>query len=650
ASGSVRSAAAAVPTLGLAAGAAPGSICALNTTTCEAGTAESRVQLSVNAPVGLLSWPAVEVAFVIETTAFDGVYDPVLEKLPPGGRDPCALANPNGPVCEESNGVPFFEDNLGGIVGQIQTANPHTSVSFAMIDYQGTCDMWDDGCWEHPLFHVDVSQFRDQSSFVTEATQSFKDGVLNGGYVQRAQDLADPFLHGSSITSLYGAMGGGVLHWTPNTHHVIVWMGSTAPRDPSYVQNYCVSSSSWLDLYGGYQPTCQAATCEPSYSFPTGASPQCEGWVRSQDGIDSHSIAALARTAPDCVDSVGGSCTVDIIDLPSTPTDPLSQGWPTGNGQGPGSFAVQTNAANILLAGCDLATATGGAWYGPSYFSCPDGQAGSLQYVPHGSITAPQTANPTLMSTFKAISFGPEVSSVVAVGTDRPMFSFVPVGHIALAWDPQFATACRTPSGFSPHCPIVPTESRNLDAISYGWNWSTNRSQNQLSVGDTWTVSFNVVSTGPPYRTVPVDACATSQCIALGSGLVDGWFTAATYTVPGKDGIVVQSFPIALVTVSLASAPTPIPPAPTPGPPFAPPALPVPVSGSLPTPVLLLAPIQSPIGSLSVQPLAAGLLAAAFTRVMVRHRAVAMAQAVLLGRPSGFHGSAPPGPEIGRME
>ena len=56
--------------------------------------------------------------------------------------------------------------------------------------------------------------------------------------------------------------------------------------------------------------------------------PNCEGWVRSQDGNPSDSIAALTKTSPTCTDSIGAACTVDVVDYWDTPTDPYSQGWP----------------------------------------------------------------------------------------------------------------------------------------------------------------------------------------------------------------------------------------------------------------------------------------------------------------------------------
>jgi hypothetical protein len=637
------------PTLILGAGEQPGSICALNSTAC-GQSAESRVQLAVTAETPLTTWPAVEVAFVIETDAFDGVYDPVLQKLPPGGTDPCVKAVSNGPLCEESNGVPFFEDYMGEVTQQIASDNPHTSVSFAMLDYQGTCDQWDDGCYEHFLVHVDVPDFQSANDFSQSANEAFKESLLGGGYVLSGEDLADPFLHISSITALYGALNGDLFNWTPNTHHVIIWMGSAAPRDPSFAENYCVSSSAW-ETYYYWGSSCIAPTCEPSHEFSNGFSPNCEGWVRSQDGNPSDSIAALAHQAPQCVQSTGGSCTIDVIDLLDTPTDPLSEGWPKGTtGGGPGGSIVEQDSTNILLAGCDMAQATGGSWDGPIYFSCPDGQAGGLQYVPHGPVYTPTTWNPTLMNAFRTISFGPVSNPVVAVGTEKPMFNFVPFGAIAVAWNPDYATSCSTPSGFSSECPTAPTISTSSGVRSYGWNWSTNSSLNELKVGDTWLVSFNVVNTGPPYKAVPVDACTTPTCGAAGSGAIGGIFTSAIYSVPNETGIIVQSFPLAEVLVVTSSTTPTSPPPPTP-PPVGSPAVPVPLPSTVSNPVLVIVTVQTSLGSFSTQSIAGGLLAAVFTRVMIKQRPMAVAQAVMTGnRGSKFDAATPTSPGIGRME
>ena len=144
--------------------------------------------------------------------------------------------------------------------------------------------------------------------------------------------------------------------------------------------------------------------------------PNCEGWVRSQDGNATHSIAGLAKSSPTCTDSIGGVCTVDTIDLYATTTDPTSSGWPcpggpTGTmakiGGCPDGVAVRENVAHVLLAGCDLAAATGGTWNGPDFFSCPNGQYGHLQPSFVGTNAySPNLNNPTLFSAFRQVGFG----------------------------------------------------------------------------------------------------------------------------------------------------------------------------------------------------------------------------------------------------
>jgi hypothetical protein len=353
--------------------------------------------------------------------------------------------------------------------------------------------------------------------------------------------------------------------------------------------------------------------------------------------------------------STGGSCTIDMIDLLTTPTDPQSQGWPlhlSTKGSGPGGAVVEQDTTNILLAGCALAQATGGSWDGPIYFSCPNGQAGGLQYVAHGPINTPYTWNPTLMNAFRTISFGPVINPVVAVGTSHPMFNFVPFGAIAIAWNPDFATACSTPSGYTADCQVTPTISVTNNVRSYGWNWSTNATHNQLEVGDTWTLSFNIVNTGPPYRTVPVDACVSSGCTSLGSGAVGGQSTSAVYTVPNETGVISQSFPLAQVLV-LTSGNIAITPPPPSAPPAVPPTVPVPIPSTISNPVLVVVTISTSLGTFATQPAAAGLLAAVFTRVMVKQRPMAVAQAQMSGAAvaaSKFDGGTPKGPGVGRME
>ncbi len=636
--------------------AAPGQICAMNTSTCTSGNSQTRVQLTAQAAQPTTAWPAVQIAFVIETTAYDGVYDPkdaiTIEKQTGAGFDACGLQAGGGPLCEESNGVPFFEDHVSSITSVIQAANPHSKVSYAMVDYASSCDVWDDYC-DQTSYHVDNAQFLDGVSFGNSVSSEFRGGVLSGGYVLHDEDLADNFLHSPSIMALYGVIAGSGLDWSNNTHHVIVWMGSTAPRDPSYVQDYCVSGSGMLIDVWGY---CSSPSCEPAHQFPGFlSSPNCEGWIHSQDGDPSHSIAALAHNAPNCVNSVGGVCTIDAIDLWDTPTDPFSQGWPTENvgytneKMGPGTPGVLKNSERILYAGCDIAAATGGTWSGPSFFTCPNGQAGSLAYVPHGSITNPNTQNPTLLNAFRQIGFGPIENTLVAVGTSSPMFTYIPPTNFVVASNPDFAVACTTPTGYFVGCSATPKVTHYLGTAVFGWNWSENRTQNRMYYGDAWRVSFNVINTGAPYGNVPVISCVTKTCLSDGSRSIAGQYSWAHYQLPNATTIVTTSFPLALVIVSL----TGIPPAAIvpPAVPAIPPAVPILVPTTVNNPVAIGLPIVTPIGSFSLQAMAAGLLMAGITRVMMKNKPIAMQMAMKAGPASSkFDAAQRHGPDTGHFE
>jgi hypothetical protein len=646
----------AVPTLQLGINAAPGKICALGATTCSNGVGTSRVTMTATGLPGPLVWPAVQIAFVIETSPYDGVWDPNgdglgLEKWPVAGYDVCAN-KANGVPCEESNGVPFFVAHAGQVAAEIQNLNPHTQVSFAMVDYLGTCDNWDD-C-DSTQYHVDISQFVSSPDLQSLVTQQFQDNVLSGGWTEHDVDLADNFLHSSSTTALYGALVGSGLGWSPNTHHVVVWMGSTAPRDPSYTQNYCASPSG---LFYDSEWNCYPPTCEPSYQFATGLrSPGCEGWLHPQDGVYNDSIAALARSAPSCVDSVGGSCTIDMIDLWDTPTDPYSPGWeqtnPAGVSFGPGSSTVVSNANKILASGCDLAAATGGTWDGPAFYTCSNGVSGDLQYVAHGPYDHPNTGNPTLYAAMSNIGFGPVTSDLVANGTAKPMFVFAASPSIALAPTPQVQVACEMPSGFSPHCQEVPTVLHLGGHTFYGWNWSTVPSENQLYAGDVWTASFDVIATGPPYGQIPVDACTTVVCRAGGSAAVDGVYTWANYELPVSTTVVTQSFPLSQVWVET----TPTVPANAPPPPPGPPpstAIPIATTTTLtaiPNAVALFT--QTVTGNVSIQSSAAGLIMAGITRVMMKNKPIAMQVAVKAGPGSSKFDKAQAdgGSQVGHFE
>ncbi len=625
----------------------PHTICAFGENSCPAGVGLSRVTLSAAAgSAGVLSWPNVEVAFVIETTSYDGVYDPTAAD--PGG-DMCAnAAIGTATLCEESNGVPFFVANAQLIANSISAANPHSQVSFAMVDYFANINNWDDG--DGAEYHVDIPQFIPSSQFGQAVKSTFQATVLNGNWYYGDSDMSDNQITSSSITAMYGTIVGSGLDWTNDTHHVIVWMGSTAPRDPNYPEDHCVSPEDQNSAYFG----CMGATCEPSYQFPTGASPQCEGWVRSQDGNPTHSIAELAKTAPSCTGSVGGVCTVDAIDYYNTPTDYQSQGWPLGrtNG-GPGGTAVVEDVSQIILAGCDIAGATGGTWDGPAWASCPNGQAGTLQYVPHGSYSAPGTTNPSLFNALRQVGFGPVLETQVASGSDRPIFSFVPFGNIVPAPASELqATASCVRSGIDLRSCQTEPSVVNLDGVTYlGWNWSTNSTSNVMYLGDYWTASFNIIANGPPYSTVPVDACTTTPCEAGGSGAINGLYSSASFVPYTNNTVLTESFPLAQVTVQLtptATSPPTVPPAPPPVPP------PFPILAPSPLPVVQQIGVGNSVGvaNLSLQATAAGFLGAGFMTISIKNRPVAMKVAAKSGTfRSAFDTEAGEGDTgIGRFE
>ena len=644
------SAATSLPARTLNTAVAPQAICAQNATGCPAGTGVARVELSASANgAPTETWPAVQVVFVIETTAYDGDLGTDRSDT----EDQCANSNSIAPACEESNGIPFFVANAQLIANSIQGANPHSAVSFALVDYyDARGEVWDDT--DGPEYEVDIGSFVPAYEFGPLVVGTFQQNVLGGGWYAWDQDLDNNFLDSSSIAALYGAIVGSQLNWTANAHHVVVWMGSTAPRDPRYPENYCVSPSEW-NVWANNLP-CYSQTCEPSYTFEAGASPNCEGWVQSQDGNPNDSIARLAHIAPGCVDSIGGVCTIDTIDLWTTTTDPYSAGWPSGSsfvkeGGGAGGTAVLTNTEHVLQAGCDMAAATGGTWSGPEYFSCADGQQGNLQYTNFGkSIYSPNTNNPTLLQAFKSIGFGPVYGNLVARGGDQPIFQYVPYGAIQVAPDPQWSTACITPTGFGRDCQKDPTIFHEFGLTVYGWNWSTDPALNNISLGDGWAVTFNVIATGPPYAVVPVDACTTIDCKAEGSGSLAGLYTWAHYLAPAGSTATTQSFPLGQVDVEL---PESLPTSPGVPPPFVPPipGLPIVIAPTIPVAAPVPVLTQLGIGTVSLQATAAGFLGAGFTAVGLKNRPIAMKVAAKSGiQRSKFDAVPKDDAGIGRFE
>ena len=657
------------PVAALSASVTPGAVCASPSLTCDAGTDIARVTLSATAPsAGTPSWPAVQVLFVLETTAYDGSFDWYgsgetfnSSNLLIGAI--CASAWPYQ-LCGEANSVGAFVSNASAIVEGIQAAHPATRLSFGLVDYFATHDQW--GNANGSEYHVDIGNFVPADQFQSAVNATLLTQVLNGSPILRGSGLAENFLHSSSITALYGALSGAGIAWAPDAHHVIVWIGSTVPRDPNYVVNYCISSSAHSNHFtrNVTKPGCYSSGWEPSYDFtPTIQSPGGEGWVVSQNGNPNDSIAALAKSSPPCVDSLGGNCTIDTIEIPGgadwagpagayywTPngTDSSGRSWGClqwGNGYCAPAGIVDTqqiwqNVNRTRDAACDMAMATGGSWDGPrlsfppwawpfgpwpAFWTAPEscsGYTGDLQepalrgttlwsgpcvdtswpFCDRGTEYFNET-NPSLISALSRISLGAAPYSLSLRGAaDAPMFTFVPYGNIEIGPYLDPAVTCASSVPFPGGCNESVGQLALGSTTALTFNWSADPNLDVMQSGDVWQASFNVIAVGPPYGiAVPVDACIAPGCAAAGSQPVGGFYSRADYTLASNGSSVVASFPLAELIVE-NSTPAGPPPSTTPPPP--PPGGETP---PLPAPAPLPLPIAQPIPVASL-PVAAGLL------------------------------------------
>ncbi len=684
----------------------PSTICVSGGGLCPAGTEVGRVTMTATAPsTGIAAWPAVQVVFVLETDPYDGVFDHTAGNASIYNSYPamCSSLDPLW-LCGETNTVEAFIANASVYTERLQAAHPLTRMSFGLVDFFATHDRWDDS--DGSEYHVDIGHFVNASEFAAAVHDSLQTRVLNGSYILPNSTLADNSLYSSSITALYGTLMGAGIGWTSDAHHVIVWVGSTAPRDPNYEVNLCQTLSPHVpkNVTSPTDPSCYSPSCEPAYNFGAGIeSPRCEGWAVPQDGNASDSIAQLAYSAPDCVDSLGGSCTIDTIDTPTTAIDPdgpwdynwsvhgsatsLCTSWGDTAG-GCSRYGVISNQQyyqtgnRTIAAGCDLAQATGGSWDGPDWWdfwnvsynhydpappaSC-GGTNGTLAYNngdPPTRWTGPcsytsiyecdvgheyfNTSNPTLIAALASVGLGapPTELALAAPADGAPLFRFVPWGNIQLAPYLGLATACQRASGYPENC-AYGGDSVTVDGVeTLTFNWSADPNLNVLQAGDSWQASFNVIGVGPPYGVlVPVDACTAPGCAAAGSQPILGKFSRADY-IAANGSTVSQSFPLARLTVENA----PVPTAPTssspPPPPPAGETPPVPAPAPLPLPVtqpIPVATVAASAGLISIPAATAGILLAGLTRVLLRGRAVAMRMAMKagpMGAPRGGRGSS----------
>ncbi|MCI4351520.1 MAG: PKD domain-containing protein [Thermoplasmata archaeon] len=498
---------------------APGTICDWGTTSCAANVGTARVTLTatVRAPNGPAFYPRVQVVFILETTPYDGGADPAS-----AGLFSCNGLSASS-LCNESDALKTFFQQDSKILTAIQAAHPQSNVSFAALDGFSTKDKFDDG--DGSAVWGDITHFTwSPTTFaknLTAASGGYPWGGFSGTGVTAESDLSDNFLHGPAITQIYGAIAGKLVNWTNDTHRVVVWMGSAAPRDPNYVENYSPTYSA--DIFSGCgASSCLAPTCEPAVTFSTGASPSCEGWVNAQDGQPGDSIASLALHGPDCASTTGRQCTIDIVNSRTVPTDPALTGW-----RYPNSTTVRTNANNVLTAGCDLSAATHGSWDGPSWFSCPDGRAGTLAV--HTLTDSSATNDSYLIHALENISLGSPLDAGIVGPANSSEFHFVPGASISLAPNLNASARCLTKGAAVP-CSAVPTVTTTpVEAL--GWNFS-GPPVSGMYPGDSWSVSFDVRVNSLANGSVPVDRCQTVACVGAGTGAVGGASTSVQFVDP----------------------------------------------------------------------------------------------------------------------
>ena len=519
------------------------SICVSPTTLCEPGAnacgpgipSTAQVHLWVNATGNsVVHPPYVQVVFVVETTLYDGVYDPSVRD---SGLDPC------GGPCFESDGVPFFVKNAGQIASDITMKNAGVTtspaVTFAMVDYFSTQGQdHDDG--DGSEYNVDVSNFQPAAQFGTTVGNLAASPALfgynwnPGAWTYGDSDFSDNFLSSSMITAMYGALKGSGLGWSTNssTYHVIVWIGSTLPRDPGFVGNYGVTYSD----YGGGN----SATCEPSYTYSSGlTSPNCETMAQ---------LVALAQSE---------KVIIDTIDLPDGMTEAGSQDYNPPNSAG----AVQDVKA-ILNAGCYLAEKTGGDWEGPTPsssgvgYTCPAAttgtSAGNLTDTSRGSGWA-WGNNPTLGWALTNIHFPSFASNVTAYGARQDTFQYIPPAGFALGPGGTIYNCIHNGTNIDVLCQNAP-QFPVSNGVGWGWPYPT------MYLRDQWSTIFNVSVTSSFPTTqlntlVPIDVCTRAGCLGGNP------YTEVRYTNYAFSGVN-DSFLPAFVKVIAPSLITPPPPPP----------------------------------------------------------------------------------------
>lgn len=538
-------------------------VCVSPTTLCQPGTlpcsslpAQAQVHLWVNASTNTSVLPWVQVVFVVETTLYDGVYDPSTGDYGSGtnGADPC-----NGP-CEESDGVPFIINNIGQIAQGISQKNTGTTssnhVTFSMVDYFSNYDPSDPGADDHDdgdgsEYNVDVSTFEPATTFASTVTTmaTANPSTLFGGgcpgqgwnsatHLYCDSDFSDNFLSSSMITALYGALHGSGLGWVNNasTYHVVVWVGSTLPKDPSYKGYWCAT-------YNDAANSCPdpTTTTEPSYKFSSG--------LTSPAGLTLANITALAQQE---------HVIIDAIDLPDGMDELASKDLVNSTAK---TTYAQADVKDVLSAGCYLAQQTGGSWEGPTPknsgigFTCAaapsgSGGAGNLTNTFRTSSNGNYAwaNNPSLAWALTNINFPPFKFSYNVTGTMREgSFLFIPAENFSMG-PGGFRYSCWH-NGLNISSACQGAWSHSIGR-GHGWSWPLA----DMYPGDIWSVVFNVsVNSNFPAALVnvstPIDLCLNSTQWSGCAGTGGPPYSTVTYN-NFTGAMVQQSFPPASVTIA----------------------------------------------------------------------------------------------------
>lgn len=500
----------------------PSTLCRAGSTMCKNVSSNATVRLWVNATGHSYTvLPYMQVVFVVETTPYDGAYDP--SETDTGGN-PC-----NAP-CLESNGDPYFVANAGEIATQITLKNTGLTssprVTFSMVDFFSTQGQdHDDG--DGNEYNVDVSTFQPADAFAT-TVDNLASGDALFGFLWNDQtmvlgdsDFSDNFLDSSMITALYGTLNSaGLSAWKDNasTSHVIVWMGSTMPRDPNFRGDWCVT-------YNDYATACPnpTAASEPSYSLP--------GGITSPAGENMSDIVALARSK---------NVVIDVIDLPDGMTVLNAGDYKTTNA------TAKNDVDKILSAGCYLAEQTGGTWEGPTpantgiNFTCPAAATGAGD----GNLTDTSraagwswTSNPALGWALSNVKFPSNSSNVTAYGTVGLTFQFVPGLGFNISTGAISFQCSRNGTNISALCAAA---SAFPVSGGIGWGWP----YPEMLLNDSWSATFNVTATSTFPNTllglpVPIDECVNGTWSGCGGGIP---YSEVKYT--NYVGVAVnQSFP-----------------------------------------------------------------------------------------------------------